>query len=318
MRAATTSALAEWDPSIPGYGFVLGCHAYALEECGEYAEAEAMGQRAVEVNAADIWAAHAVAHVREMQSRLRDGIAWLSALSHQWRECSNFAHHLKWHEGLYHLELDDHARVLELYDRAVWIRESDEYLDLANAVSLLWRLEQADVDVGTRWTALADRARTHVDDHALVFVDLHYLMALAAGSDDAAVRHFLESCALFARNAESTEAQVMTDVGLPLAHAVVTHRRAAYGDAVDQLLPVRERIHLIGGSHAQRDLFEQLLIDAAWRAGKLDVAAALLAERTVKRPRNVWTWKLRAAVLEATGASGALDARRTLDELRRA
>jgi tetratricopeptide (TPR) repeat protein len=318
MRQSTTTALDAWDPDAPGYGFVLGCHAYSLEETGEYAEAEELGRRAVDLNAADIWAAHAVAHVREMQSRLHDGIAWIAALSEQWRECSNFAHHLRWHEALYHLELDDHARVLELYDRAVWMRESDEYLDLANAVSLLWRLEQAEVDVGARWTALADRSRAHIGDHALVFVDLHYVMALAAASGDEAVGQFLESCAQFAGNNESTEARVMTDVGLPLARAVVAHRQGAYGDAVDLLLPVRERIRLIGGSHAQRDLFEQLLIDAAWRARKLDVAAALLAERTAKRPRNVWAWKHRAAVLEAAGASGALDARRTLDDLRRA
>jgi hypothetical protein len=97
---------------------------------------------------------------------------------------------------------------------------------------------------------------------------------------------------------------------------VLAHRRGAYGDAVDLLLPVRARVREIGGSHAQRDVFEQLLIDAAWRGRRLDVAAALLAERTARRPGNLWGWKQRAAVLDALGAAGAAEARRELDRLR--
>ncbi|MGH7719033.1 MAG: tetratricopeptide repeat protein, partial [Gemmatimonadaceae bacterium] len=82
------------------------------------------------------------------------------------------------------------------------------------------------------------------------------------------------------------------------------------------LFPVRRRVQLIGGSHAQRDLFEQLLIDAAWRARRLDVAATLLEERTASRPGNRWGWKHRAAVLSALGAPGAAGAHRELDRLR--
>ncbi len=318
MRETVARVFPAWDPSIPAYGFVLGCHAYALEECGEYAVAEEMGQRAVQLNRSDIWAAHAVAHVREMQGHLHEGIAWINSLTDEWRECGNFAFHLRWHEGLYYLELDEHARVLELYDRDVRPRSTDEYLDVANAVSLLWRLEQAEVDVGSRWDELATRARTHVDDHALVFVDLHYLMALAASRDDAGVAHFLDSCERFARTGTGAEAGVMTEIGLPLARAVVAHRqgRAGYGVVVEALLPIRHRIHEIGASHAQRDLFEQLLIDAAWRARRLDVAESLLVERITRRPRNVWGWKHYAAVLEAHGASGAASARRELERLR--
>jgi tetratricopeptide (TPR) repeat protein len=316
MRDTVDRVLGAWSPGVPGYGFVLGCHAYALEEAGDYARAEEAGRRAVELNPADIWAAHAVAHVREMQGRLDEGIDWIAGLSGEWRGCNNFALHLRWHEGLYHLDLERHARVLELYDREVRAQTTDQYLDVTNAVSLLWRLEQAGVDVGGRWRELAACAAGHAGDHALVFVDLHYLMALAAVGDAGAVAHFVESCERFAAEGEGTEAAVMATVGLPLARAVVAHRRGAYGDVVDELLPVRRHVRQIGGSHAQRDVFEQLLIDAAWRARRLDVAAALLAERTVRRPGNLWGWRHYAAVLDALGAPGAVDAYRTLERLR--
>ena len=302
MRARVARVLPAWSCDHPGYGFVLGCHAYALEESGNYRDAEDAGRRAVELDRGDIWAAHAVAHVAEMEGRLQDGIEWIAALSSEWGECSNFALHLKWHESLYHLELEQHDRVLALYDGEVRAKSTDEYLDIANAVSLLWRLEQADVSVGARWAELASRAASHLDDHALVFVDLHYLMALAAADDRVAVNEFLASCEAFAASGQGTEAEVMADVGLPLARSVVAHRNGAYDFVVDELSPVRHRIRRIGASHAQRDLFDQLLIDAAWRGGRTGEARELLRERLSRRPNNRWGLRLQHAVSAAADA----------------
>jgi tetratricopeptide (TPR) repeat protein len=295
MRDRVARVLPAWTSDHPGFGFALGCHAYALEESGDYSQAEAAGRRAVALDRGDIWAAHAVAHVAEMEGRLEDGIEWIASLSSEWHDCSNFALHLKWHESLYHLELEQHDRVLALYDRDVRAESTDEYLDIANAVSLLWRLEQANVDVGSRWGELASRAAGHLDDHALVFVDLHYLMALAA-ADSTAVAEFMRSCERFAAGAQGTEADVMADVGLPLARAVVAHRRGAYGEVVDHLYPVRRRVRRIGASHAQRDLFHQLLIDAACRGRRYDEARTLLAERLAWRPNNRWGLRQQRAV----------------------
>lgn len=312
MRYVVARALPAWDASVPGYGYVLGCYAYGLEEAGEYAQAEEMGRKAVELNRRDIWAAHAVTHVAEMQGRLGDGLTWIASLTDEWDECSNFAFHLRWHEALFRLDLEQYDQVLQLYDREIRRRPTDEYLDVTNAVSLLWRLEQAGINVGTRWRELADCAGGHNSDHSLVFADLHYLMALAAVGETGP---FLESCERFA-NEPGTEASVMADVGLPLARAVMAHRRGLYGEVVEALMPVRGHFRRIGGSHAQRDLFDQLLIDSAWRGHRLDVAAELLAERTRRRPRNIWGWKHYAAVLDARGASGAADARGALEALR--
>ena len=302
MRDRVARVLPSWTSDHPGFGFVLGCHAYALEESGDYAQAENAGRRAVDLDPGDIWAAHAVAHVAEMEGRLEDGIGWIASLAGEWSDCSNFALHLKWHESLYHLELEQHDRVLALYDRDVRAESTDEYLDIANAVSLLWRLEQANVDVGPRWQELASRAAGHFDDHALVFVDMHYLMALAA-ADPTAAEEFVRACERFAARESGTEAEVMADVGLPLAHAVVAHRRGAYGDVVDHLYPVRQRIRRIGASHAQRDLFQQLLIDAACRGRRYDEARELLWERLAWRPNNRWGLRQQGAVHAANATT---------------
>jgi len=48
---------------------------------------------------------------------------------------------------------------------------------------------------------------------------------------------------------------------------------------VELLAPVRGHLKQIGGSNAQRDLFIQTLIIAAFRAGQPELAQQVIAER---------------------------------------
>jgi hypothetical protein len=49
--------------------------------------------------------------------------------------------------------------------------------------------------------------------------------------------------------------------------------------AIDRFMPVRSEVLSLGGSNAQRDVFQQMLIAAAVSAGRLEDAAILIAER---------------------------------------
>jgi tetratricopeptide (TPR) repeat protein len=295
MRDSLARAWHAWDENVPGYGYMLGSYAFAHEESGDYAAAERTGKRAVELDPADVWAAHAVAHVMEMQGRHRDGTAWLGGLDRNWGDCHNFVFHILWHRALLHFDLGEYDRVLALYDAEVRKESTDEYLDITNAVALLWRLELAGIEVGGRWSELAERSASHIDDHLLVFADVHYAMALATvgGADAmiAAARHF-------AATGDGTEAAVMRDVGLALSEAAVAWRAGDYGRVVDLIWPVRGRIRRIGGSHAQRDLFEQTLLTAALRAGRLPLARALVSERLEKKPASPWNRRAAAQLAE--------------------
>jgi len=287
IRDSVARAFPAWDEGFRDYGFVVSCYAYGLEEAGEYEMAERFGRRAVEMNPKDLWGAHAVAHVMEMQGRVQDGVQWIASGEKHWEGCGNFVNHLWWHCALLHLAASKYDDALELYDRKVRADGSAEYLDLANAAALLWRLEQAEVDVGQRWDELAQRVGRHADEHLFVFVDLHKLVAIAANAPRHA-QDFLESCVHYASDLKCTEAHVMRDVGLPIAKAVLAHRKRDYGGAADLLLPVRDLIHRIGGSHAQRDLFEQMLIDAVLRSERLSLARSLLSTRIENRPGDLW------------------------------
>jgi len=60
---------------------------------------------------------------------------------------------------------------LALYDARVWGEGSSENLSLCNDISMLARLELADVDVGGRWDAVADVVREQAGGSVLAFVD---------------------------------------------------------------------------------------------------------------------------------------------------
>ena len=163
MRDSLARIMHAWDPTVPDYGFVAGCYAFALEEDGDYARAEQRGREAVGINPNDPWGTHAVAHVMEMQGRQAEGIAWLSGLEPHWTQVQNFRFHLWWHRSLFHIELGDCDAVLDLYDRGVREEETGDYLDLTNAIALLWRLESEGVDVGDRWQEVANHCAEHTD-----------------------------------------------------------------------------------------------------------------------------------------------------------
>jgi hypothetical protein len=74
------------------------------------------------------------------------------------------------------------------------------------------------------------------------------------------------------------------DVGYPLAQAIQAFGAGDYGRAVALLSAVRPVAHRFGGSHAQRDVIELTLIEAALRGGQTDLAAPLTAERAKARP----------------------------------
>jgi hypothetical protein len=65
---------------------------------------------------------------------------------------------------------------------------------------------------------------------------------------------------------------------LPASEAAVAHRKGEHQRVIDILMPARRNLWQMGGSHAQRDLFFQLLVDSAVRMERRDILALLLEE----------------------------------------
>jgi hypothetical protein len=277
LRDRIARAMPAWSDAVPGWHGVLGMYAFGLEETGDFARAERLGRRAVELEPRNAWARHAVAHVLEMQGRRGEGVRWMDPRA-GWLEDSQLAVHNAWHLALYHLALGEHARVLELFDGPVAGGSSALAVDLVDASALLWRLGLAGVDVGDRWSAVARRWAPHAGSGHYAFNDLHAAMAFVGAGRDDLIDQVRDAQAAAMRR-DDDNAGFTREVGAPATEAIVAFGRGDPARAVDLLRPIRSRAHRFGGSHAQRDLLDLTLLEAARRSGRTGLARALDAER---------------------------------------
>ena len=315
MRAVVSGVLGEWNEAAPGYGCVQGMYAYALEECGAYEEAERWGRQAVERNPGDLWAIHSVAHVLEMQGRSAEGIEWLSYTPAQWAHKNAFKAHIWWHAALFFLAQGAHDRCLDLYENALRTVNSESYVDVSNQAALLKRMALSGADVGDRWRPLAEHAGKRIHDHMLPFRDAHFCLALAANGDfDAASRH-LESMAAFAAQGRGWRAEATRDILIPLCRGIIAYEAGDYDQATDLMWPRRHDIATIGGSRAQRDLFAQIMCDAAVKSSRRYVARSLLSERVLARKTKKRNWQVYAELLNELGETERAQAARRQGEI---
>jgi hypothetical protein len=285
LRDRIARALPAWSADMPGYHAMLGMHAFGLEEAGQYTEAERSGREAVEREPRDAWAQHAVAHVMEMQGRQREGIAWMRQNTEGWSRDSFFAVHNWWHLALYHLELGEIDDVLTLFDGPIYGGRSRVILDMIDASAMLWRLHLRGVDLGNRWDAVADAWEPVAGAGLYAFNDAHAMMAfVGAGRRQSAKRVLAAQSDAMRRAGDNV---VFTrEVGYPVTVAIQAFGEGNYAETVRQLRSVRNIAHRFGGSHAQRDVLDLTLIEAALRSSQQALAAALSAERAAMKPKS--------------------------------
>ncbi|MEF7617154.1 tetratricopeptide repeat protein [Aquincola sp. MAHUQ-54] len=296
LRLRVARALPEWEEGDPLYPQVLALHAFGLEECHLYPQAEEAGRRALALDARTPWAVHAVAHVMEMQGRCDEGATWLRAHQPQWAEGNGFACHLWWHAALFRLETLDTTGTLRLVDAHLAGDALQVTLQRLDAASMLWRLRLLGVDAGPRWRALV-AGWPLVDEQAghYAFNDVHAVIALLGAGDVPRAEAWLARCAARALSAEDARRSnhgMAREVGLPLMRALVAGVRGDAAATVPALYGIREGAARFGGSHAQRDLIDLSLLAAAADTDDADARAigrAVLHERLLAKPPTPMT-----------------------------
>lgn len=283
LRDRIGRALPAWQKDMPGYHAILGMQAFGLEEMGDYARAESFGRQAVEIEPRDGWAQHAVAHVMEMQSRQRDGIAWMRANPEAWTKESFLQIHNWWHLALFHYDLGETGEVLRLYDGPIYGKRSTLALNMVDASAILWRLHLGGVDVGDRWAALAANWIPKAAAGNYAFNDAHAMMAFVGAGLEAPAKTLIEVQREAMRGTDDNAA-FTRDVGHPLTLAIQAFGQGNYDETVRLIRPIRSIAHRFGGSHAQRDVIDLTLLEAALRADDKALARALTAERQLARP----------------------------------
>ncbi len=259
--------------------------AFGHEQSHHIAEAELAAHRALAIDPHEPWAHHALAHVHLGRGTSREGLALLSASSPSWEGLNSFMFtHNWWHVALFEIARGEVDTALQIHDERCWGVQPDYSQDQIGAVSLLARLELAAVDVGDRWQQLLPFLETRQDDVIQPFLSLQYLYGLArAGSPLTG-----ELLNLVRAQAETPvvaqDRELWRDVAIPAAEGMVAHARGEHDRAAQELASVRHELWRIGGSHAQRDLFEQVLLDARLRAGDWSAARKTLEHRRQWEP----------------------------------
>lgn len=288
LRDRIARAFPHWHKDMSGYHAVLGMYAFGLEESGVFDSAERFGRESVALNPRDGWGQHAVAHVMEIQGRPRDGIVWMRENADDWSTDSFFQVHNWWHLALYHLEIEEIDEVLNLYDGPIYGERSSVVMDMVDASAMLWRLHLRGIDVGNRWQAVADNWAPIATAGNYAFNDLHAVMAFVGANRPDAIQQVIDAQQA-AMQKDDDNAMFTREVGHPLTLAVKAFAEGDYHSAVDLIRPVREIAHRFGGSHAQRDVINLTLIEAALRSGNTNLATALAAERSARRPESPLT-----------------------------
>jgi tetratricopeptide (TPR) repeat protein len=280
---------------LPAYGedsFVLGLHAFALEQADRCREAVSAAEAAIARNQEDAWAVHALAHALYEMAAFDEGAGRLPPAIHPCQRLNWFRNHLVWHLALMHLSRGDYARAVGM-SRAAFERAPSAIAgDLHDSVALLWRQDLLGLPVGARWRPFAAIARERLDRQGLLFHAAHLGMALAGAGDWATAE---AQMAILRQRAPKDSTGLVRDVLIPLVEGLQAFAREEYRTAIDRIEPLRPRIVELGGSRAQRDVFHDTLLEACFRAGDADRAARLLAERVARRPDHYWLHRRRPA-----------------------
>ncbi|WP_213959123.1 tetratricopeptide repeat protein [Variovorax sp. dw_954] len=258
MRERVSAALPHWSYSMPGYHAVLAMHAFALEECGEYGRAEDAAHAALNANALNARAHHALAHVFEMTDRFDEGVQWLNGHVDAWGKDTVVATHCQWHLALFHLARGECDAALALYDRHMGAGQSSDIADLIDGAALLWRVGLAGGDPGARWVELAQAWAPRIDDGFCSFNDLHAALAFVGARDWDSARRLEQSLAR-AQQLPTRHGETTRQLGLASCRAMIAFGAGNDALAITLLASLPLMAHRLGGSHAQRDVLHLTL-----------------------------------------------------------
>ncbi len=282
---------------------IHGMLAFGFEQMHELETAEREARLALKLKTKEPWAQHALAHVMLGTGRVAEGVEFLAEAQSTWVDLNSFMYtHNWWHKALFHISQGDEQAVFDAYDNHVWGVEPDYSQDQVNAVSLLARMEVAGMDVGGRWEDVASHMKGRARDTIQPFLTLQYLYGLAR-AERAEADELMRAVAEKAANSTAFDRVVWQEVALPAARGVLAHARGDFAGAAKWLGLANPRMIEIGGSHAQRDLFGQLLLDAHLKLGNWAIAQQMLEMRRTWDPDGVPVNRALSLVNERLGAA---------------
>jgi hypothetical protein len=286
-RIARTMDVAGEDPVL------LGFLAMTAQDRRDLDAAYRLASRSLELDPSGFAGGHPITHVYFESGNHAKGLAWLDGWLPDTDQDAMFRGHLVWHAALHHLALGDGEGALARYPQCGGSVYGGRLID---GPSLLWRCQLLGyVPSGTdpEAPAVGTLAASLVDGVPFTFIGAHAALALATAGDADALRRL-------AHNAAGFDVPGAAEILPDLANGLAAYVEGDHDRAATALLRLEPHISRIGGSHAQREVFEDTLLHALVRAGRLDEAASRLRARLDRRPSALDTGLLAEAGVRAT------------------
>src|SRR3954447_12928109 len=256
---------------------------WARIETGDVVTGAREVERALVLNPQNAFAAHARAHGYYEAGDPEAGADFVAAWLPGYDRESQLHCHLSWHLALFEMARGNPDRARALYADAIrpTISHAPPLFNLADAASFLWRwrIYEETPSLDGEWPEVAGYARQFFPNAGTHFADVHAALAAAATGDEAAAR--LRVAQL--REREGSGRLPQGPGGPALCAGAAAFAKADYDAAVELLGSALPQLDRVGGSHAQREVFEDSFIVACLRAGEFDQAAARLSERLARR-----------------------------------
>ena len=279
----------------------LSAYGFAHTELFRFEEGRRLIERSLQLYARNAHGAHALGHVFYETGDAAGGAAFLEPWLVGYDRTAQLFGHLSWHLALFELAAGRYERVMELYERNIGPRASElaPLGILADSASLLWRCELYETGAACAWEEVRALAVRAFPRPGITFADVHAALAYAAAGDQESLERLVA-----ALRGRAAEGKLPAGEGvIDLVQGIAAFARKDYEEAVRLLEPVADQVVRIGGSHAQREVFEDTLLEAYLRTGRCDQAEELLRVRLERRPSpRDEQWRRRA--LAARTAKG--------------
>ena len=286
----------------------MGQYAWANHEVGRMSEGLELAERSLDLKPDNAVAAHSVAHVYYELSRDEEGSAFLGGWLDDFDRRGTYRVHLSWHQALFELARGRYNQALGWYEND--IRPSVQglrYAALADSASLIWRMRIYGGNApNAPWKELIDLAAPAAARPGPSFRDAHAALAFTAAGDEESFGKLVDGLQAMADNGDTCASEAT----LPLVKGIGAFGQGDYAEAVRLMEPVFPQLTRVGGSHAQRLVFEDTLLEACLRAEEFDKATAMLQERLSRResPRdNYWMARAQQGLGDLLAAQESLE-----------
>jgi tetratricopeptide (TPR) repeat protein len=278
--------LALLDELAPHYGddwWFAFAHGWAFNEARRPVEARKLMEHSLARQPRSANGAHGLAHICYETGEVEAGARFLEGWLPHYERASALHCHLSWHLALFELARGDTARALLIYEDSIAPGASiaPPLNTLSDSAAFLWRLGlYGEPAPAARWGPVGDFAARAFPRPGFAFADIHTALAYAGRGDTAALTRIVEAF----READRAGRLPAGPGAAALAEGLGAFAAGDYEGAVARIAPVAGEVIRLGGSHAQRDVFEETLIQAYLRSGRWQEAARLLHRRLERRP----------------------------------